>query len=302
MLDTRLQAFLATVQEGHLTGAARKLNLSVSALSHHISQLEQDFSAALFTRGNRGMVLTPAGESLYHYAVQIEGAWQQAYREVRARATGDQLIHLAASHTVTEFFLPEPLGLFRKARPEVRLHLRMVNSDEVASLVESGAVDLGISEGRRSHGSLSSLGLWNDELGCILSADHPLQVKPQLSLDDVVRQDLILREDGSGTRSIFEQMLEDHGVSSRDLRVTAELASIQGILGLVAHGVGIAVLSRVVTYGMREVVYRPIADVTLTRQISLLERPGPKPNQAILQLIDTMVRSATRFNQRRGSE
>ncbi len=298
-MDSRLHAFLATVRQGHVTGAARQLNMSVSAVSHHIAQLEQDFAAQLFIRGNRGMALTPAGETLYHYAIQIEGAWGQAYREVSAKVAGDQVIRLAASHTVTEFFLPQPLGIFRKQHPDVRLHLQMVNSDDVLSLVESGEVDLGISEGRGGHRSLKSVGLWMDELGCVLAEDHRLAHCDSVSLKEVLSEDLILREEGSGTRSIFEWMLTERGVSPRDVKVTAELASIQGILGMVAHGVGVSILSRVVTFEVPDILFVPIRDLSLKRQIALVERHGKVGNAAIGQLIETIIRSADRFNQRR---
>jgi len=105
-VDARLWTFLAVAREGRLTEAARFLNLSPSAVSQHIAALEADFGVALFVRGHRGMRLTPAGERLLVHAEQIEAHWRQAFREARDAQVGEHQVHVAASHTVTEYVLP----------------------------------------------------------------------------------------------------------------------------------------------------------------------------------------------------
>lgn len=296
-MDNRLLVFLATAREGHITGAARLLNLSVSAASHQIAQLELEFSTALFVRGNRGMRLTPAGESLFVYANQIEALWQTAYREVHQTAEGEQWVHLAASHTVTEFFLPQPLGLFRQMHPDVHIHLSMANSADVTNQVESGRVDFGIAEGRIGHRDLKVTNLWQDELGLIVPRTHPWAAWPSIPVSRLTELDLILREEGSGTRSILDQALAHHGLSVSSLRVNAELSSIRAILDLVKNNIGCSVMSWMITRDVPEVAFIPIPDLQLTRRIHLIRHPSGDARPAMDHLIATLVSAARVFNQ-----
>ncbi|AUW95384.1 hypothetical protein BXT84_04245 [Sulfobacillus thermotolerans] len=296
-MDNRLLVFLATAREGHITGAARLLNLSVSAASHQIAQLELEFSTPLFIRGNRGMRLTPAGEVLFVYANQIEALWQTAYREVHQTAEGEQWVHLAASHTVTEFFLPSPLGQFRQHHPDVHIHLSMANSADVISQVETGRVDFGIAEGRIGHRDLKVTNLWQDQLGLIVPRSHPWASRTAVSVSDLTEVDLILREEGSGTRGILDQALAHHGLSVSALRVNAELSSIRAILDLVKNNVGCSVMSWMITRDVPEVVFIPIPDLPLTRRIHLIQHPTSDIRPAMDQLIRTLVSAARAFNQ-----
>lgn len=298
-MDSRIVVFLTTAREGRVTEAARLLNLSVSAASHQLAQLEKDFGTALFYRGNRGMQLTPAGETLLQYANQMEATWQKAYRDVRLKAEGDQAVRLSASHTVTEFFLPEPLGSFRTTYPDVRLELKMVNSAEVVTQVESGAVDFGISEGRIGHRHLHVTNLWSDQLGLILAKTHPWAARSHINIKDLTHADLIMREEGSGTRSVIEAALAHHGLSLDHLHVMAELASIRAILAMVANQVGVTILSTTVIRDVPGLTFIPIPDLNLTRRIHLFRRDAADGNDATDHLIQLLVRTAKRFNQTR---
>ncbi len=295
-MDNRLLIFLATAREGHITGAARSLNLSISAASHQIAQLELEFGTSLFVRGNRGMHLTPAGQALFSYANQIEALWQTAYREVRQKAEDERWVHLAASHTVTEFFLPDALGQFRRTHPGVHLHLTMANSHDVISRVETGQVDFGIAEGRLGHRKLQVTNLWQDQLGLIVSRSHPWALRSEISLKDLQSVDLILREEGSGTRSIFDQALKRQGLHLTDLRVMAELSSIRAILDLVNHNIGLSVMSWITTRNTPDVAFVPIAGLELTRQIHLIQSAQPQERQQVNDLVEVLVRAAHAFN------
>ncbi len=295
-MDNRLLVFLATAQEGHITGAARTLNLSVSAASHQIAQLELEFGTPLFVRGNRGMHLTPAGQALHSYANQIEALWQTAQREVRQTAEGEQWVHLAASHTVTEFFLPDPLGEFRRTHPAVHLHLTMANSHDVISNVEMGQVDFGIAEGRLSHRKLQVTNLWQDHLGLIMPRSHPWALRPEITLKDLQSVDLILREEGSGTRGILDQALNRHDLHISDLRVMAELSSIRAIMDLVHHNIGLSVMSWITARKTADVAFVPIAELELTRQIHLIQSSQPQERPQVNNLIQVLVRRAYEFN------
>jgi DNA-binding transcriptional LysR family regulator len=274
-VDARLWAFLAVAREGRLTTAARTLNLSVSSVSQQIASLEHDFGVPLFIRGNRGTRLTPAGAVLLRHAEQIEAHWRQAFREAREVASGQHKLHCAASHTVTEILLPKPLGRFRQAYPEIRVHLSLANSADVAAMVETGQVDFGIAEGRTGHLRLRVTHLADDELGVVVASTHPWAGRESVTLSELLSADLILREPGSGTRLILEHALTEAGYAINPDHIIMELSSLRAILGMIRHNVGISVLSRMVVTedgDDDQLLFLPVQGLRLRRTLYLLTR------------------------------
>ncbi len=296
VLDPRLIAFLAVAREGQLTEAARQINMSVSNVSQQITSLEADFGAQLFIRTNRGATLSPAGESLRKYAEGIEADWRLAFREVHRVAEGEEAVHVAASHTVLEVFLPRPLGLFRRRYPAVQVRLTLDNSAGVLAQVETGQVDFGIVESRLGRArDLHVTNLWKDQLGLIVSANHPFAGRTEVSFAELAQQDLIVREEGSGTRRILESALHavDHDLS--ELRVIMELSSVRAIVAMVRNDVGASVLSYTLADDpQNSVCFVPLPELRLHRQIYLISRNPAEQGLAARELIAELRRDSQR--------
>ena len=282
--------FLAVARKGQLTEAARQINMSVSSVSQQISSLEADFGTQLFTRTNRGARLSPAGEVLHKYAESIEADWRSAFREVHRVAEGEHAVHVAASHTVIEVFLPRPLGAFRRRFPTVQVKLVLDNSEGVLAQVETGQVDFGIVEGRVGRArELHVTNLWPDQLGLIVSSNHPLAERFQVSVEELAQQDLIVREEGSGTRRILESALRGADSDLGEMRVIMELSSVRAIVAMVRHNVGVSVLSHTLADDPQNAVsFLPIPELRLNRQICLVSRNpdehGPVARELIAEL------------------
>jgi DNA-binding transcriptional LysR family regulator len=295
-VEERLTAFLAVARSGRVSEAARRLHLAVSSVSHDIASLEADFGARLFVRTNRGMVLTPAGRTLLAYAEAIEAEWRRAFREVRRTTSGRTAVHLAASHTAVDVFLPAPLGHFRREHPDVRVTVTMANSATVLGQVESGQVDFGLVEGRLGARRLRVTALWQDELALAVSSRHPWAAREQVTLDELATADVILREEGSGTRRVLEAALHHAGRDLSDLRVVMELSSLRAIVAMVAHGVGVSVLSRRLALpdpaGTPAVAFVPVAGLRLRREIDLVARAGDELGDAARALVGHLEAAA----------
>lgn len=245
-MDPRLFAFLAVARTGQLTQASKRLNLAASSVSAQIASLERDLGAVLFVRGSRGMELTASGMALLQTAQRMEALWNKTTRDVRAEQEGAARVGIAASNTAAELFLPQPLGRFREKWPETRIRLIMTNSQEVIERVADGTVDVGIIEGAVPRGALYAERLWTDELVLIVSARHPWARRSCIQVSELSGLDWILREEGSGTRRVFEQALDYAGFSVHALNVMMQLSSLRSIVAMVANNVGVSVVSRAV--------------------------------------------------------
>lgn len=299
-MDPRIRTFLMVARLGQLTQASRRLNLSASSVSAQIHALERDIGVVLFTRSGRGMDLTAGGKIFFTAALQIEQHWMSAVREARAESHGERRLNIAASHTVAELFLPRPLGWFRYHWPATRVKVLIANSKSVSELVGQGTVDIGIVEGASVQPSLHHERLWQDDLTLIVSSEHPLAKAGVASVDDLAELDWILREEGSGTRQVFERGLEHIGMSLSELNVMMELASLRAITAMVSNNVGVSVVSQTV-FSAPEVqvigvVPVAIRDLTFPRVIEAIT-PGPHYSQEVASLLNDMrtdVRLRTR--------
>jgi DNA-binding transcriptional LysR family regulator len=208
-------------------------------------------------------------------------------------------VHVAASHTVIEVFLPRPLGAFRRRFPAVQVKLTLDNSAGVLAQVETGQVDFGIVEGRVGRTrELDVMNLWRDQLGLIVSSSHPLAERSAVSVEELSQQDLIVREEGSGTRRILESALRGVDKDLSELRVIMELSSVRAIVAMVRHDVGVGVLSHTLADDPQNgVCFVPIPELRLNRQIYLVSRTpnehGPAAKELIADLRRDSARSAT---------
>jgi len=242
--DRRLQVFHAVAGTSSFTRAAEALHMTQPAVTHQVRQLEEELGTRLFDRANNRIALTEAGEEVRAYASRILGLYADMQESVKA-LTGERtgLVTLGASTTVAEYMLPELLGEFRRNFPEVRIRLRVANTDAVVAMVADSAIDLGVVEGAVEDGRLLVEECRRDELQVVVPPDHPLAARDTVTPADLLPWPILFREDGSGTRSVIERYLESHGIDAARLDRPFELGSTEAIKGAVRAGTGISILS-----------------------------------------------------------
>jgi DNA-binding transcriptional LysR family regulator len=240
----QLRIFVAVAERQHMTQAARALNLSQSAASTAISLLETQYRTRLFDRVGRGIVLTESGRLFLAEARAVLAraeAAELALSELAGLARGTLAIQ--ASQTIAGYWLPRHLAAYRRAYPAIALRLLIGNSEEVAAAVENRTVELGFVEGAVEGPHLDSHRVARDQLVIVVGAEHPWGGRDGLSPADLASGDWVLREPGSGTRSVFEAALASHGIAAERLRVVLELPSNEAVRAAVEAGLGATAIS-----------------------------------------------------------
>ena len=283
MADERLRTFVMVVKCGSLTQAARELYISQPAVSRQIHLLEEDFHAALLHRHERGIELTLAGQRLYRYAVRIQELYAEAMDDV-AELTGELAgtLRIGATLTIGEYVLPSLMGKFKARSPHLDLLLEVENTQRIGDAVAAGSLDCGLIEGPFTHTLLQSERLAADELVIISSPQHPLAGQAHVSLDALQQEAFILREPGSGTRTVFEEALRRAGGDPAALTVLMQLGSNHAVKALVTQNLGISILSmRVIqqelAQGVLTVLDVPALD--LHRTFTVLLPKGTRTSQ-----------------------
>lgn len=240
----QLRIFVAVAERQHVTQAARALNLAQSAASHAIATLETQHDTRLFDRVGRRIALTQAGQAFLTQA-----------RAVLARADAAELVlsefgslkrgtlSVQASQTIAGYWLPRHLVAFRRAYPHIQIHLAIGNTEQVAAAVESGTVELGFIEGAVENEHFASTAVARDQLIVVVGPEHPWAGRRRVTPADLVEGEWVLREPGSGTRSVFEEDLARMGIDPAALRIQLELPSNEAVRAAVEAGLGATAIS-----------------------------------------------------------
>ena len=214
------------------------------AVTFQIRQLEEYFNTRLFDRTHNRISLTEAGEKVYAYSERILGLYREMDNEIRT-LTGEIIgvLVIGASTTVAEYLLPKLLGEFQVQFPKVKLRLRVSNSMGVVHMVENNDIDIGLVESPVTNKSLAVDVCWSDRLTLIVPTDHELASKESVHISELTRYPFVLREEGSGTRCVVSDYLEDNGMSMSDLDLSLEFGSPEAIKNAVEAGLGISIVS-----------------------------------------------------------
>jgi DNA-binding transcriptional LysR family regulator len=238
----RLRLFLAVLDSGGVARAAQARRLSQPAVSEHLRGLEAFFDVRLFERAGRGVRPTAAArviEPFVRQALGLVASAEQAAIELRGLRAGG--VAVGASTTPGTYLLPEVLGRFHSAHPQIALTLRIGDTRQVEEWVAAGAVELGVIGAAPLRGGLSAEPWVKDELVAIVARRHKLARRRTLVASALAEEPYISREEGSSTRAVAERVFAGSGVT---LRPVMELGSTEAVREAVAAGLGVSVVSR----------------------------------------------------------
>ncbi|HET6983252.1 MAG TPA: LysR substrate-binding domain-containing protein [Myxococcaceae bacterium] len=236
-----LRLFLAVATHGGFSRAARVTGVSQPAISKAVRLLEQQGGAQLLVRAPSGIVLTEAGTLLLDHARALfaeERAAEEQLESLRGLRRG--ALRVGASTTLAASFLPPILGELYRAHPGIDLRVLSANARTVIGAVLDHQVELGLVEGPVHDGRLEVRPWREDELVVVVGPGHPFARMKRVTGPQLMEEPLVIREEGAGTRDVMLAALRRRRWTARR---TFEVNSTEAIKGLVAAGVGWAVLS-----------------------------------------------------------
>jgi DNA-binding transcriptional LysR family regulator len=240
----QVRAFVAVVDNGSFSEAARATALSQPAVTMQIQGLESDLGATLLERRYRKVDLTEAGRALLPFARRVLAELDDARVEIeRLTDTVGGHLELAVSTTPGQYILPRLLGSFLRAYPEVSVSLRVYDSADVVARVEAGEAHLGMTGARIPGVKVEYEEMGTDLLLMVCPPDSALAERREVPLSEVAEHPFIMRESGSGTRIVFERALREGGIEPSDLNVVMELGTSEAIVNAVEGGMGVGVVS-----------------------------------------------------------
>jgi DNA-binding transcriptional LysR family regulator len=222
----QLRVFVAVAERQHVTRAAEALNLAQSAVSSAIAGLEARHEVKLFNRVGRGIELTQAGALFLAEARAVLARAESAelvLSELGGLERGTLVVQ--ASQTIASFWLPRHLVAFRRAYPRIDIRLSIGNTAQVATAIHAGTAELGFVEGEVTDPVLVSRPVARDQMIVVVGPEHPWVGREHVTPGELADTEWVLREQGSGTRSAFEQALTGFGIAPNSLRVEAGMGA-----------------------------------------------------------------------------
>ena len=299
----QLQFFIAVAEELSFSRAAIKLHVAQPSLSTQIKVLEEEVGARLFERDKRHVSLTPAGRRFQQRAISVQSMADSAKSEARSTARG-QLGTIALGYTALSMFstaLPHAIRQFRRREPNVVMTLRELTSLEQLHELGERTLDVGVLRkvDVAAPKGISIVEWYRTPLVAAVPQDHPRAASGLLSLNDLKNESFIMYPRGAGT-GIYWQVIDLCTAAGFRPRVVREVIESSTIIGLVAAGVGIAIVpADMNSIQFSGVVYRRITDTGAYTALHLAQR-GADRNEHLASLRKVLQQFARRRSRQQG--
>lgn len=237
----QLLTFSTIVEEGSFSKAAKKLYVTQPAISSQIKAMEKELDLLLIERGERGILLTQAGELLYKNSKIILNQYEVLMDTMdQFKSVSHGNLRLAASTIPGEYLLPRYIHLFKKETPNVKVFVEIGDSKCVLEKVINGEVAIGILGFSPKESQIEAHTFISEKLQLICSPEMPYD--QTTSFEQLLKAPHILREEGSGTRAVILKHIKSMGYSIQPSEHMV-LGSTKSTLTAVEQGLGITWIS-----------------------------------------------------------
>ena len=241
---TQLRSFLAVLETGSVTGAAEELYVTQPSVSAAVSALSKELGVELTNRIGRSVEPTAAGEVFAPYAAHVIGLLDQGARAANeAAGAATRELRIAAVTTAAEHIVPQLVQEFSAFHPELMLTLDVGNRQRVFRELASHTADVAIGGRPPTGGQLSSEPFLDNPILLITAPGDPLARRRSVPVVELGMRPWLLREPGSGTRTMTEEFLARHELSPRMLTMGSNGAIKQAARA----GLGVSLQSRAAT-------------------------------------------------------
>jgi DNA-binding transcriptional LysR family regulator len=296
MLGIKMKTLLAVVEQGSFTRAAEALSLTQPAVSHHISQLEDELGVPLFVRDRGRLKLTPEGEIAVKYAKRLTAIYGNLLSELQYAQNHVTQLKVGITHTSESNLTPEVLAKCSSLNSNLKITILTDTINNLYDMLGNYEIDLAIVEGAQHNPSFGSLMLDTDYLVCVMSNNNPLARRAMVTLADLKKERMILRLASSATRMLFESTLNSIGESIESFNVTLEVDNIATIKDLIRKDMGVSILPRSACMDelrKRKITALPIENLSMVRETRVVYNRD-FTHFDILQEITKMYQKTTR--------
>lgn len=264
MIDYRINTFLTLYREMNYRKTAEILNMTQPGVTQHIHFLEKEYNTRLFIYDKKNLYKTPAADLLKR-SVERMMAEEAALKKI-FQNTDEVYLRVGATKTIGEFVIL-PMAEQFLSYPQNRMDLIVDNTAQLLTMLENGELDFALIEGTFDKGKYDFCLFQKEHFVGICGKSHPFAGR-KVALEELFSETLFVREKGSGTRGILEQLLKDHSYSLDSFQRIMTVSNFAAIQHFVAKGQGITFAYAPVAETNRQLATFEIKDVEVMREFN----------------------------------
>lgn len=287
MLEQKLYTFIKLAECESTTQTALELHMTQPAVSQQLKALETEYNIQLFNREGRRIILTNEGRQFYLMLKRMITMEQQFAEMIKQPAV--KTIRFGATLSISEGIMPELLPKMINHWKDIRFELTTQNTKELLRELEEGLIDFALIEGNFNQKKYAHSPIMKAKFSGFCQKGSPY--KKFKRLEECISAPLIIREKGSGTRTIFESECETYNISVEDFLSSHEVDSIPVILNLVKSGAGItfaydcAMQEGIKKGEIEEIV---LENFSLERNFSFVALPDMLKTEKLFEICDVI--------------
>lgn len=240
----QLRSYVAVVEEKSFTKAAEKLFTSQPTISTHVRTLEEEFGARLIIRSTKSLEVSPKGQELYEYALQMIQQFDR-FKQKWDEKDGS-LIEIGSSSIPSAYLLPEILSGYKKENEAILFNVTQSDTSEIIEAVVRNKVSVGFVGRPVEEEKLMCECFYHDKM-VVITPNTPDYAKlKNLNRDFFLKNPIILREEGSASQESIEQYFNQfkfNAEAGEGLHIVAKLNDQESIKNHVRHGLGISIVA-----------------------------------------------------------
>lgn len=243
MINDKFKTLVVLAKEKKYTKTAEICNISQPAVTQHIQSLEQFYNIKIFNRKGRDLVLTNDGKILVEAARKMLAINENIKKKLEAGLLHQKRLDIGITLTASNHFIPAILNFLKEKMPEIRYSFHTENVNKIYEKLRFGELDFAVIDGEPSKEFKSNL-LFKDELIFIANINNP--INDIITLDQLKKEKLILRDAKANTRIVFQNFLLNNFDNIQNFDIVLEVESTSLIKRLVIEGHGISFMSRAI--------------------------------------------------------
>ena len=277
MLDYRMETFIILCKTMNYRMAAEALNITQPAVTQHIRYLEDYYGCKLFSYDKRRLSMTPQAEILLRY-VQTQNYQEKKLIEKINEEKG-YCFAIGTTKTIGEYVIANQVKRFLE-EPGNIVSVETDNTIRILELLNQGKLDFALIEGFFDRNAYSHKLYRVEPYVGFCSREHPFAGK-EVSLKDFMRETVIVREEGSGTRSILEKMLQVNNITLKDFNRVISVGSLSLLEQLVAGNVGVTFAYQVVGKQNGQLAEFSVEGLQVEREFNYVFLPDTDAEKAV---------------------
>lgn len=244
-MDFRHETFLALCTIKNYTKTAEHLHITQPAVTQHIQYLEDKYNCRLFHYENKKLSLTFQGEQLKELLTRISADTSHFKRNIENTDFLKDSIIFGATLSVGEYLMPQVLTKLIRKNPKLNIHMEVGNTQVLLEKLRKGEIDFAVVEGMFDKSNYHSM-IFSLEKFIPVCAPNSVLAGKKVGFNEILQSTLVLREKGSGTREIFENILKQYNYSLNSFKNMIEIGNMAAIKKLAASNIGITFLYEIV--------------------------------------------------------